>query len=53
MALGNSLGFTVIAEGVETASQRDFLVGIGCNSFQGYFFGHPVDTGKLRKINKK
>ena len=41
VVLGQSLGLRVIAEGVETAAQRDFLTGIGCDGFQGYFFGRP------------
>jgi EAL domain-containing protein (putative c-di-GMP-specific phosphodiesterase class I) len=42
VALGHSLGLQVIAEGVETAAQHDFLAGIGCDAFQGYYFGRPV-----------
>jgi EAL domain-containing protein (putative c-di-GMP-specific phosphodiesterase class I) len=42
IALGQSLNLPVIAEGVETAEQRDFLAKQGCNAFQGYFFGKPV-----------
>ncbi|MDR7308807.1 EAL domain-containing protein [Rhodoferax saidenbachensis] len=42
VALGHSLGLAVLAEGVETAEQRDFLAEIGCDAFQGYFFGRPI-----------
>ena len=47
VALGHSLGLQVIAEGVETAGQRDFLASIGCDAFQGYFFGRPVMPTQL------
>ena len=39
--LGNSLGLTVVAEGVETMAQRAFLIENGCTSFQGYLFSRP------------
>lgn len=42
VALTFALGLGVIAEGVETAEQRDFLNEIGCHSFQGYFFSRPL-----------
>ncbi len=42
VALGQSLGLNVIAEGVETAEQRDFLATCGCQSYQGYFFSRPL-----------
>jgi predicted signal transduction protein with EAL and GGDEF domain len=40
--VGTSLELQVIAEGVETADQRDALLALGCQHFQGYFFGRPV-----------
>lgn len=42
VALGQSLGLSVIAEGVETQSQRDFLAENGCTLYQGYFFSRPL-----------
>jgi len=42
IALAHSLGFAVIAEGVETADQRDFLAHSGCHAYQGYYFSRPL-----------
>jgi diguanylate cyclase (GGDEF)-like protein/PAS domain S-box-containing protein len=42
VALAESLGLDVIAEGVETDAQRKFLGSCGCRRFQGYCFGRPV-----------
>lgn len=42
IALAHKLGLHVIAEGVETAAQRDVLATLGCDLFQGYFFSRPL-----------
>lgn len=42
IALAESLGLSVIAEGVETPAQRDFLAHSGCLAYQGYFCSKPV-----------
>lgn len=46
--LAQSLGLHVVAEGVETVGQRDFLLGCGCGAFQGYFFGRPQPLERLQ-----
>ena len=42
IGMANNLGMEVIAEGVETKEQRDFLERMGCMLYQGYLFGKPV-----------
>ncbi|OZB45825.1 MAG: hypothetical protein B7X42_08730, partial [Thiomonas sp. 14-66-4] len=42
IGMAKNLGLNVIAEGVETEQQRDFLDRNGCNAYQGYLFGKPV-----------
>ena len=42
VALAHSLGLGVIAEGVESQAQREFLSNVGCRCYQGYFFGRPM-----------
>jgi len=47
VALGHTLGLQVIAEGVETTAQRDALIDIGCDAFQGYLFARPMPWAEL------
>jgi diguanylate cyclase (GGDEF)-like protein len=49
VALGQSLGMEVIAEGVETAAQRDCLASAGCHAYQGYYFGRPLPVAQLEQ----
>jgi EAL domain-containing protein (putative c-di-GMP-specific phosphodiesterase class I) len=44
LSLGQSLGLAVIAEGVETEPQRDFLADHGCHAYQGYLFSRPISS---------
>ncbi|MDE2439994.1 MAG: EAL domain-containing protein [Betaproteobacteria bacterium] len=42
IALGHSLGLELVAEGVETEEQRDFLARLGCDTLQGYLYSKPM-----------
>jgi diguanylate cyclase (GGDEF)-like protein len=50
IALGHSLGLRVIAEGVETAAQAQFLLQEGCHEGQGYHFGKPVQAAAIAEL---
>jgi diguanylate cyclase (GGDEF)-like protein/PAS domain S-box-containing protein len=50
LALAQSLDLAVVAEGVETRGQRDFLAGNGCMAFQGYLFGRPGPVEALAPL---
>ncbi len=47
LSLGRTLGLRVVAEGVETEAQRDFLVREGCDEAQGFFFARPTTAADL------
>ena len=47
MALAKSLDLNVVAEGVETQQQLDWLLANGCKAFQGYFFSHPLPINEV------
>ena len=44
IGLGDTLHFSVIAEGVETVGHQEFLMRNGCHLFQGYLFSKPIDA---------
>jgi diguanylate cyclase (GGDEF)-like protein/PAS domain S-box-containing protein len=50
VALGKTLGLQVIAEGVETADQRDFLAEHGCHAYQGYLFSRPLPADQFMEV---
>jgi EAL domain-containing protein (putative c-di-GMP-specific phosphodiesterase class I) len=50
VALSQSLGLGVIAEGVETSEQRDFLANSGCHLYQGYFFSQPLPLDDFERF---
>ena len=49
ITLAHSLGLTVVAEGVETRAQADFLRKSQCEYFQGYLFSHPLPLEELAR----
>jgi diguanylate cyclase (GGDEF)-like protein len=53
IVLGQSLGLNVIAEGVETAEQRNFLAGAGCHAYQGYFYSKPLPLESFEEYARK
>ena len=50
IAMARSLGMTVVAEGVETAGQADFLRRAGCDLMQGYYFARPMPASSLTAL---
>ena len=50
VALANSLGLEVIAEGVGTQEQRQFLAASGCLSYQGYLFSKPLPEDAFERF---
>jgi diguanylate cyclase len=47
VALGRSLNLEIVAEGVETVAQQEFLTGLGCSSLQGFLLGRPMPPDEL------
>jgi diguanylate cyclase (GGDEF)-like protein len=50
IAMGGTLGLTVIAEGVETSAQVEFLREQGCDQMQGFFFSRAVPAGAIADL---
>jgi diguanylate cyclase (GGDEF)-like protein len=50
IAMTQALGLQVLAEGVETEAQRNFLEANGCHQYQGYLFSEPVSLNQFEKL---
>jgi len=50
IAMANTLGLSIIAEGVETEEQYEFLLSRGCLTYQGYLFGKPVPLDEFQAL---
>jgi len=53
VALAESMGLAVIAEGVELSAQRDFLALQGCHAYQGYLFSRPLPAAEFEAFARK
>ncbi len=50
IALGHSLGLTIVAEGVESLRQQEFLAREGCDILQGFKFGKPMPATEFERL---
>ena len=50
ITLAENLGLGVLAEGVETLDQRDFLARVGCHAYQGYYLSRPLPLTDLEQF---
>jgi len=52
IALAQNLNLSIIAEGVETKEQRDFLIKNGCENMQGYYYSKPIPAKQFNSLLK-
>lgn len=52
-AIAGQMRLDLIAEGVETEAQLEFLCGLGCQRFQGYYFGRPLPAAEFETRHRQ
>ena len=50
--MSHDIGLDLIAEGMETREQADFLSASGCNAAQGFYFSKPIPTDEFEMLLK-
>ena len=50
ISMAKALHLSVVAEGVETEEQADFLKELGCEDMQGYLYSKPLPAAELREL---
>lgn len=50
--LAKALGLKIIAEGIETKEQYDFLIGLGCDNAQGFYIHRPATAREIEKLGE-
>jgi EAL domain-containing protein (putative c-di-GMP-specific phosphodiesterase class I) len=50
IAIGHSMGITLVSEGVETQEQKDRLLALGCTLLQGYLITRPIERVEMEKL---
>lgn len=50
IAMANTLKLDIVAEGIETKAQRDFLQHLGCQIMQGYYFNPPLEPNEVQTL---
>ena len=53
MSIAHNLGLQVIAEGIETAADRDILAGMGCPFGQGFLYFGPAEHRGRRSLGER
>jgi EAL domain-containing protein (putative c-di-GMP-specific phosphodiesterase class I) len=50
VAMAESLNLSLVAEGVETKEQADFLMNVGCHNLQGFYYAKPMTAKSLSDL---